>query len=340
MNTNPYIALITFFLFIGIIVAFVKSKPWTNLFQGKEKKSRMIIEDILKQLFHVEYSGRKATLNAMAGALSISKTSLVQMIELMAQQKLITIIGETLELTETGRDYALKIIRVHRLWEKYLSESTGIDKSEWHDRAEKMEHRLSPDDADKLYRQLGNPRFDPHGDPIPLKSGEIFELEAILLSSLQKGDRARIIHIEDEPAAIYSQILNNKIHINQELTVTASDDDTIRFSSEGSEFVFTSIVASNIGVRVLSAAEISESMKVRLSSLAKDEKAVIAGLSSDCRGQSRRRLLDLGFIKGTEIKVEMQGPSGEPKAYLLRNTLIALRNDQADLILINKENTK
>lgn len=77
---------------------------------------------------------------------------------------------------------------------------------------------------------------------------------------------------------------------------------------------------------------------VFLSDLEYGEEAEIIGISDDCRGEVRRRLLDLGFVRGTKIAVQNISPLKNPIAYSLRNTLIALRKDQSDLILIKKLN--
>ena len=75
---------------------------------------------------------------------------------------------------------------------------------------------------------------------------------------------------------------------------------------------------------------------VRLSGLQEGEVAKIVGMSKECRGENRRRLLDLGFVKGTEIKIDLNSPMKNPVAYAVKGTSIALRKDQASKILITK----
>ncbi|QIK61704.1 ferrous iron transport protein A [Dysgonomonas sp. HDW5A] len=77
-------------------------------------------------------------------------------------------------------------------------------------------------------------------------------------------------------------------------------------------------------------------METRLSELIYGEKAKIVGIEESCKGEIRRRLLDLGFVRGTIITVQNISPLSNPVAYSLRNTLIALRNEQAQCILIKK----
>ena len=306
------------------------------MFSNREQREKALIEDILKQLFHVEYSKRTASLNDMAGALQVPNNKLVDIVEKMTVDNLIETSENGISLTASGKDYALRIIRMHRLWEKHLSERTGMGKSEWHDLAELKEHVLTPEQGDKLYQELGNPRFDPHGDPIPTESGELLESNGKSLSSLAAGTQGSIVHIEDEPGVIYKQIIQKNLHIGSKLKILNTEENSIQFYSEGNQYALSSIVASNIHVHE-SKEDLFDESQVRLSSLNGGEKARVVGISSECRGAGRRRLLDLGFIKDTPIKVEYPGPMKNPKAYLIRNTLIALRNDQAELILIEKE---
>ncbi len=71
-------------------------------------------------------------------------------------------------------------------------------------------------------------------------------------------------------------------------------------------------------------------MTKKLSELRKGEKAMI--VSVNLNGLTRRRLYDLGFIPGTLVQVVFESPLGDPVAYLIRNTLIALRKDESEKI--------
>ena len=334
---DPITALLVFFLAVAVVATIWWAWSRRSLWRSKPEEEKTLIEDVLKQLYHVEYAGDSASLNDMAGALRLSQRKLVSVIEMATDQELIRMEDGKLHLTEHGRNYALKIVRVHRLWEKYLSEKTGFDKREWHDRAEQMEHLLTAKQTEALDDELGNPRFDPHGDPIPTSKGEVVHVPWVQLSALAPNTPAKILHIEDEPAAIYEQILEKKLHIGAHLKVLSADDKGLTIHSEGEEFSLTPIVAANVSVLELSEQDKFEENAVRLTDLKDGETAKVLGLSQECRGATRRRLLDLGFIPGTEIHPEISSPMKDPRAYMLRNTLIALRNDQADLVIIEKE---
>ena len=56
--------------------------------------------------------------------------------------------------------------------------------------------------------------------------------------------------------------------------------------------------------------------------------------SVESKGMLRRRMLDLGIIKGTVVEVLQESPAGDPIAYFIRGTVIALRNEDARKIKV------
>ncbi len=339
MNYSPTYALLIFLgLSIVTYLVFRPKKGWFWVIKNNLKSNeKIVIEDVLKQLYHNENSGKEVNVNSLTNALKFSNSIIVDVIKKMAINELVTFDGDTLRLTNSGRDYALRIVRVHRLWEKYLAEKTGFDKVEWHDRAEDMEHKLTHEETNLLSTQLGNPQYDPHGDPIPTKLGKIADVTGEFLSSLAIGSVGRIIHIEDEPDVIYKQILAENIHIGSQIRVVENNKQRVIFYAEGEEFKLAPIVAANITVAMLEKDDVIEENMVRLSSLKENEVAHILGISKESRGDNRRRLLDLGFVKGTEISIDLMSPMRNPTAYLVKGTSIALRRNQASKVLIKKD---
>ena len=55
----------------------------------------------------------------------------------------------------------------------------------------------------------------------------------------------------------------------------------------------------------------------------------------NCMGTIRRRLLDLGLVEGSSITPVLKSPSGDPRAFAIRNTLLAIRKEDANLIVIH-----
>ena len=334
---NPAtINLLIFALLIGLIWVAYKLVHSQNMLHSKVQKQKTLTEDILKQLYHVEQSNRTATVSDLSGALEIRRRSILPAVVQMASAMLIESKDEVLHLTKSGKEYALRIIRVHRLWEKYLAEKTGHQQSDWHYLAEKMEHELNEEEIAKLNSQLGNPMFDPHGDPIPTEEGIMSPVKWIPLPSYPLNTPGKIAHIEDEPGVIYQQILAKRIFVGSHIILKESESDEIIIATEGKDHRFSPIVAANISIEPLSSDEAYEENAIRLSSLKMGEIAEVIAISKECRGANRRRLLDLGILPGTSIEVDLKSPMNDPIAYRVRNTSIALRNALADRILINK----
>jgi len=340
MNTyNPQYALLIFFgISILLFLLFRPIKGWFWLIKNNYKvKEKTIIEDILKHLYHNENSNNNINTNDLVRALSFSDEMIIKSIDNMINNELVYFEQESIKLSNDGRSYALKIVRVHRLWERYLAENTGFDRSQWHEIAEQKEHEIDEEAADKLAAKLGNPIFDPHGDPIPTTTGKMANIDGSSLSSLTKNTVGTIIHIDDKPEVIFKQILAENIHIGSQIRIVESNSTRVVFYSEGEEFKLAPIIANNITISVKDEKVVLEENVVRLSSLKKNEEAEIVGISKESRGDSRRRLLDLGFVKGAKVNIDLINPFGEPTAYLIKGTTIALRNDQALKILIKKK---
>ena len=319
MHYNPFIALVIFLVVTAVLfLLFRPIKGWFWVIKNNLKiNEKTVIEDILKQLYHYENSGKEANLDTLTGVLKTNEAVLIDVLQKMTINELVEFNGDSLKLTKSGRDYALRIVRVHRLWEKYLAEKTGFDKTEWHDRAERMEHILSNEETNLLATQLGNPTYDPHGDPIPTRLGKIVKVKGVSLSVLPVNTIGKITHIEDEPEVIYKQILAENIHIGSQIRVVENNAERIVFYSEGEEFKLGTYCCGKYYSSVVLEKEIiQEENTSRLSSLKENETAKIVGISKECRGENRRRLLDLGFVKGTPIKIDLMSPLSNPKAYL------------------------
>lgn len=336
---NPIIALSV--AAAGLAVLWMLFRPvkgyvwqWQRAMQLTE---RVLIEDALKHLYDCEYKKLSCTLQSMSGALSIGGDRAARLAGRLEELGLVKSTGQGLELTEEGRSYALRMVRVHRLWERYLADKTGLPAQEWHSEAEKQEHRLSQGEANALAEQMGYPRFDPHGDPIPTASGELPSPRGISLTDLPRGEVAEIVHLEDEPGAIFDQLVAQRLHPGMQVRMLDSSPERIRIVVEGDEIFLAPVVAANVTVvPLLEPGEILEKERAHrtLSELSPGEKGKVMALSRALRGLQRRRLMDLGIVPGTIIQAEMRSAAGDPTAYKIRGATIALRKSQSGLIYI------
>jgi DtxR family Mn-dependent transcriptional regulator len=298
---------------------------------------KVLIEDALKYLYNCEYNNSICNINGIAGNLSISADDAAGIITKLESLGLVNANKEELTLTSDGRSYALRIIRVHRLWEKYLADETSVTENEWHTKAEELEHILTPEQANKLAAQIGNPVFDPHGDPIPTASGDIPVKKGKPLTDMKVGEFGNIIHLEDEPHTIYSQILAEGLYPGMQIRIIEVSANRIKFVANGEECVLSPLIAQNITIGIIKLEKQVEGKFKTLSSLEIGEEGTILGIAKALRGQQRRRLMDLGIVPGTKIEAELESLTGDPVAYKVRGTTVALRKQQTDKIYLVTE---
>ena len=322
-----------------LMAALVLWPQWgllARIARNRLNAQRVLLEDALKYIFDCEYRGISCRLNGIAGNLHYSADRTARLLESLSAMGLVRSRGDVFQLTDAGRSYALRVIRVHRIWERYLADETGVGHQEWHGQADLAEHRLSPAAADELAAQMGNPVFDPHGDPIPSPQGELPAYQGKALHTLQEGELARILHIEDEPAAIFAQIAALGLYPGVEVYLTEVSEDRIRFAANGEECTLTPLFASNITVELLQQGTQSREKHELLSSLEIGDSAVVKRISPLFRGQQRRRLMDMGVVPGTRISAAFRSASGDPVAYRILGATLAIRKAQADHIYIQK----
>ncbi len=314
---------------------------WRILFRRwQEKKAlshRALIEDTLKHFYHCETRQETPLPQSVAGVLGTSVAEATDVLTEMQQHKLVANTDNRWQLTESGRNYALQIVRAHRLWERYLAEKTGYPESEWHAQSDKWEHHLSQEDTEALASRLGHPRYDPHGDPIPTADGTLAAPEHFSLAVFPVGQPAKVVHLEDEPDAIYEQLVGKGIHLGTVLRVLERTADGVSVWLPTGNIRLNSAQMANVSVVPVAEDDVTiPEPTVPLSALKPGEQGRVVNISPACKGAERRRMMDLGIVPGTIIKVEMVSPSGDPTAYLIRGALIALRREQAALINVSR----
>lgn len=337
---DPRTALLVFgtSCLVLILLFWPQSGIISRIRRARLRSRRVILEDALKHLHECEYTNITPSRQSIAGALGVTTDDAAGILSRLSEQGLVIAGGEGIALTTEGREYALRVIRMHRLWERYLADKTGIKETEWHSEAEWREHFLTTDEANELSAELGHPRFDPHGDPIPTRAGDLPQSSWRPLTTMHTGELARILHIEDEPRSVYLQIVEEHLATGVQIRMIAADESGIRIEAEGRTIVLSTAAAANIGVsRMMEALQVAGSFRT-LADLHPGEAGRVLSISHRCRGMQRRRLMDLGIVPGTLVTAELRSPGGDPTAYRVRGASIALRATQAALIRIDTTN--
>ncbi len=156
-------------------------------------------ENYLKAIYKLSLNGvQGVSTNAIADKLATKPSSVTDMIKKLADKKLVSYQKyQGVNLTKRGRDIAVSIIRNHRLWEVFLVEKLNFKWDEVHDLAEELEHINTHKLTERLDEFLEFPKFDPHGDPIPDKDGNIVQHKDITLSDLSTGRKTVIVGIKN-----------------------------------------------------------------------------------------------------------------------------------------------
>lgn len=145
-----------------------------------------------------------------------------------------------------------------------------------------------------------------------------------------------MVHIEDDDTRRFARIAATGLAKDAVVQVVLCDATRFVFDYEGERFTLPAADLSAIDTRALTEAEVAEvpADAFRMSRLTEGQTAIVAGLSPSCRGALRRRLMDLGFVRGSRVSVGMRSPLNNPIAYVVRGTAIALRREQARQIIV------
>lgn len=151
------------------------------------------VEDYLKAIYTITRQGRPATTSEIARWLELSPPSVSGMVKRLSEQGLLEHQPyKGVHLTSKGRRVALTMLRRHRIIESYLVERLGYSWDSVHQEAERLEHAVSEVLIQRMADALGNPEFDPHGDPIPGPDGTMAEASYTPLPEIDVGRQSQL----------------------------------------------------------------------------------------------------------------------------------------------------
>lgn len=295
----------------------------------RDIRHRIRVEDALKHLLAASRRGLTATSESVAGGVRLGTAAATRLIEEMEREGLVEIRASALVLTPGGQDYALQVVRAHRLWERYLDDETDLPLTAIHAAADRAEHRLTSDQTDRLDAWLGHPPTDPHGDPIPTPEGRIAPFPGVPLTDFPEGEYAEVTHLEDEPPGVFQTVVRAGLSRGKRIRVTERRPGLIRLEVDGHAVSLPAVAAANVHVGPIGETEAPEADVISLDRLRRDQDAEVVRIDDGVRGLTRRRLLDLGVTPGTRIRPELEPLFGRPRAFRIRETLVALRDEQA-----------
>jgi DtxR family Mn-dependent transcriptional regulator len=209
------------------------------------------IEDYLKAIYAVGREGGegRATTSAIAERMEVTAASATNMMQKLAEMKLVEYVPyRGVSLTPAGEKIALEVIRHHRLIELYLAEALGYSWDEVHAEAERLEHVISEEFEDRIDAMLGHPTIDPHGDPIPSKSGRVPEPVHRALDEVPVGETVVVRRVHDRDGEVLRRLAAIDLVPGTRVTIVRRAAKTLTVDREGATMTVGADLARKVFV--------------------------------------------------------------------------------------------
>ncbi len=210
-------------------------------------------ENYLKAVFHLERELKSdVSTNAIAEHMETRASSVTDMMQKLADKELLVYRKyKGVQLSEIGKKAAAYVVRKHRLWEVFLVDKLNFHWDEVHVIAEQLEHIQSKELIKRLDAFLGHPDFDPHGDPIPDKDGNIKKAEKRLLSELNKNQAGICVGVKESSAEYLQYLDKKKISIGTKINVLGKEffDGSMVIQVGKDQFFISKQIAENLYVQ-------------------------------------------------------------------------------------------
>jgi DtxR family Mn-dependent transcriptional regulator len=160
----------------------------------------LTVENYVKTIYQLAAPGETAVATGqISAALGVLPGTVTSMLKTLDESQLATYTPyEGVRLTAAGHALALRVLRRHRLIERFLVETLSLSWDEVHDEAENMEHAVSDWLVDRIDAMLGYPKTDPHGDPIPRADGTVAVTVDRRLADCEAGERFHVARVTDQ----------------------------------------------------------------------------------------------------------------------------------------------
>ena len=186
-------------------------------------------ENYIKRIYHLQQETGLVNTNSLAAEMQTRAASVTDMLKKLKSKKLLQYEKyKGFKLNEAGKKAALDVVRKHRLWEYFLVEHLKFDWDKIHPIAEELEHISSDELVQRLDNFLGNPLFDPHGDPIPDKNGKITVIKQQSLTAIPFKKNVTVSSVRNQTEQMLDMLKHYNIALGTQLMVLK------RFEFDGS----------------------------------------------------------------------------------------------------------
>lgn len=211
------------------------------------------IQDYLKAIYKLQENEPVSTTD-LSKELGVSGASVTGMLKRLASMGLIEYSSyHGAKLTPTGEKAALETIRFHRLLELYLKEKLNYPLEKVHEEACRLEHFISEEFVERITKILGDPKFDPHGHPIPSKEGKVSSVNEFPLTEGEIGKTYLISHLEDDRPELLGYLESRGLLPDSQIQIVdktpINDTVTINIKNQNKNVIIGYEVAKRIYIR-------------------------------------------------------------------------------------------
>lgn len=211
-------------------------------------------ENYIKAIYKItETNQGSANTNAIAAHLKTSPASVTDMLKRLSEKEYFHYEKyKGVYLTTKGIKMATQLVRRHRLWEVFLVDKLGFSWEQVHDIAEELEHVESDDLISRLDDYLGNPKYDPHGDPIPNAEGKFTIRSQVPLKTLEVGHTGIVVGVREHNTPFLEYLNSQKVALGTKIKVLehiAFDHSMTIQISDAKEQTISHKASSNIYVK-------------------------------------------------------------------------------------------
>jgi DtxR family transcriptional regulator, Mn-dependent transcriptional regulator len=180
------------------------------------------IQDYLKTIYLLQENREAVATSTVAARLGVTAPSVSAMLRKLAGRKLVCYAPyQGVLLTRAGERIALAVLRRHRILELYLARVLGYRWDQVHAEADRLEHAISAECGERLFQALGRPTRDPHGHPIPTRTGAVPFVALAPLAEVPVGTPALIAWVSDQDPAMLRSLGARGLGLGTAVTVLA-----------------------------------------------------------------------------------------------------------------------
>ena len=174
MPTGPWIVVVLSFIAIGSMLVAPKNGAISKVRKQKKNQKKILEDNILKLLYKLGEKEndffKNRSITTLKNYREIPTNKFLKGLNILKKKNQVALVNDLWVLTEEGKKAGMRIVRIHRLWELYLTTYLRIAPDHVHEDAETIEHIITPEMELKLEHLLNFPTKDPHNVSIPYKN--------------------------------------------------------------------------------------------------------------------------------------------------------------------------